>query len=701
MKLNRRQLLLLVLAGGLLQTAAYYFSGVMASPGNFVSIPQPDTLLYCQSARMIAEGQPFVFTPGDLPSTGCTSHLYPFLLAVPYLLGVKGDALLTAGFVLNAGFYLLFLLAWTTVFWKLDGREDKAVAKLAAVLGVLCGQSAICAFSQSDTGLFMGLSASLAAALFHGHLATFGILLALAPWARPEGMLLGGLFAGALVVRRFTGDHPSKGEWACATVCMFSCAGVFALNWALTGIFSFQSVAYKGYFKEVPLPVALSLTAQDCLKMVKTLFFGIPEKAPRDFFYLPVFSAVFAWTGIFRRDWRKPWPLLWLFAAAGASVAIVASSMWQDTNFDRYLAWLFPLWFFLMAEGAVWVSGRFAVFKPLPASLLLAPQAFFAVVLIAIFYGTSQENGYDYEFAKEANALLSKEAKIGTIKGCGLSYALQGHRMVNLIGIYSPDFFRPDYWMSLELLKHRPDLRFDVWCFPGSEPPDYCGVPLRSLCGKTLLIAQNGGTFQETDWNVLDKALFPFSREQKEKRPLDRIIDRVKGLIAENQSEASAPVLVDAIDVGYSEDEKRAGYVAESRHYRLYYPPFMMEGVHDGKWILDGGRAVIGWDAMTFHATPGGDTEVVMRTASRVKTEVRTAGIREQKVTFDSPLKLRVKVDDVEVGVFTCPIESSSNTFSEVAFTIPGALIRRSDPRLEIYGDRAVFGYWFYQKATK
>lgn len=687
----------MVLAGGLLQAAAYYFAGVMASPGNFVSIPQPDTLLYCQSARMVAEGKPFVFTPGDLPSTGCTSHLYPFLLSIPYLLGAKGDALLTAGFVLNAGFYLVFLLAWAAIFWKLDGREDKWTAKLAAALGVLCGQSAICAFSQSDTGLFMALSAALAAALFHGRIATFGVLLVLAPWARPEGMLLGGLFAAALAVRRFIGDRPSKGEWGCVAAWAVSCAGVFALNRALTGIFAFQSVAYKGYFKEFPLPTALSLTAQDFMKMAKALFLGISEKAPRDLFYLPVLGAVFAWTGIFRRDWRKPWPLLWLFASAGACVAVVASSMWQDTNFDRYLAWMVPLWLFLMAEGAVWFSevlanhiqadrvtsprcrnpegaegtSLYTRFNPIPSCLLLASQGFFAVVLLSIFYGTSLEDGYDYEFAKEANALLPAEAKIGTFKGCGLSYALQGHRMVNIGGIYSPDFFRPDYWMNLELLKHRPDLRFDVWCFPGGENPDYYGVSLRSLCGKTLLMASDGGTFRETDWRSLDAASAPF-------KPLSTNV-------------------VDKIDVGYSEDEKRAGYLAESRHYRLRYPPFMMEGTHDGKRMLDGGRAVVGWDSMTFRATPGRDTKVVMRTAARVKTEVRVAGVREQKVTFDSPLKLRVKVDGEEAGVFSCPMENASNTFSEVSFTIPGALIRHSSPRLEIYGDRAVFGYWFYQ----
>ena len=103
---SRRTLTTLMLCIGLIQVAAYYLAGTLASPDGSMAVPQPDTLLYCQAARRIAEGHPFSFSEGAAACTGTTSVLYPFILAIPYLLGAKGDALLTAGFILNALFYI-------------------------------------------------------------------------------------------------------------------------------------------------------------------------------------------------------------------------------------------------------------------------------------------------------------------------------------------------------------------------------------------------------------------------------------------------------------------------------------------------------------------------------------------------------------------------------------------------------------------
>ena len=58
-----QRLKILLFLGGL-QILAYYFVGSMLTPRPFsVACPQPDTLLYCQSAKQIALGQPFVFSP--------------------------------------------------------------------------------------------------------------------------------------------------------------------------------------------------------------------------------------------------------------------------------------------------------------------------------------------------------------------------------------------------------------------------------------------------------------------------------------------------------------------------------------------------------------------------------------------------------------------------------------------------------------
>ena len=102
---SRGTLVKLMLAIGILQMAVYYLAGAMVRSDGGMAIPQPDTLLYCQAARRVAEGAPLSFSPGTAVSTGTTSHLYPFVLAVPYLLGCRGDFLIRAGFFLNGLFH--------------------------------------------------------------------------------------------------------------------------------------------------------------------------------------------------------------------------------------------------------------------------------------------------------------------------------------------------------------------------------------------------------------------------------------------------------------------------------------------------------------------------------------------------------------------------------------------------------------------
>ena len=106
----KRQVVPLMLLIGLLQVAAYYVAGATIRSDGGVPIGQPDTLLYCQAARRIVEGHPFSFSEGSLASTGTTSVLYPFVLAALGFFGANGDTLILAGFLLNAAFYMLFLL---------------------------------------------------------------------------------------------------------------------------------------------------------------------------------------------------------------------------------------------------------------------------------------------------------------------------------------------------------------------------------------------------------------------------------------------------------------------------------------------------------------------------------------------------------------------------------------------------------------
>ena len=131
---------------GSLQVAAYLWAGLDAREGPGYALPQPDTFFYCQAARRIVEGHPFSFSEGTVVSTGTTTVAYPFVLAVPYALGCTGDAMLLAGFVLNAAFYLVFLVSWGIVIRR-KFKDDPGGGLVAGLLTALFGQVAYTVFA--------------------------------------------------------------------------------------------------------------------------------------------------------------------------------------------------------------------------------------------------------------------------------------------------------------------------------------------------------------------------------------------------------------------------------------------------------------------------------------------------------------------------------------------------------------------------
>ena len=330
----------LMLLVGVVQVALYYVAGAtIRSDGGFAAA-QPDTLLYCQAARRIVEGHPFSFSEGVAVSTGTTSVLYPFVLAIPYLLGCTGDSLLRAGFFLNASFYLVFLWAWGLVVREKFTRGVGLFA--AAALVAFSGQSAFCALAQSDIGLWMAVSSLLAAGLVLRRRVLLIPALLVAPWVRPEGAIVCCVFAAFAVFRAVRGVCVGS-RWrqlALAFAAVLSATGVFALNFALTGHVGFSSVAHKGYFSLLPFADAIARSAIDAVQMAKGVLLGLPVGAPRDFFALPLVGAAFMWLGVFVHDWRRcSWREMVFLVAAALGFLSVAASGWQGTNMDRYLVW--------------------------------------------------------------------------------------------------------------------------------------------------------------------------------------------------------------------------------------------------------------------------------------------------------------------------------------------------------------------------
>lgn len=668
----------IIICIGLLQIIIYYFIGTFETPHQFsVACPQFDTLLYCQSARQIANGQPFVFTPGDLPSTGCTSHLYPFILTIPYILGMTGPKLLLGGFIINAFFYMVFLYSWFLIIKKvLDNDKTRLVAVL---LIAFSGHAAISALNQSDVGLFMALSSSLFAAWLYEKTLLFNILLVLSPWTRPEGMMITAAIGFIYVVKYFCGVKLTKSEIISLCLGITSSLGVFIFNYYLTGVFQFHSIEYKGYFKRHGFFIALQMSLDDLVQICRHILLCIPgENANRSIYAFPLLGAVAAIFGIVAEKWdftSRYWKMATWGLACLFGITSVAVSGWQNTNLDRYLAWIFPFGIIFVAKGITVLSEKTkrTDLYYLLLSVFVIFQCISAAGFISRFAFSSRYCQQHYDSLLSMGEIIETDKTIGSAKSSS-AYALKGNRLKHLSGLYSPEFRSPSPYLNIEVLKHRPESRFDYWEFDTSRP-EIGGYDVSAIATNQIFTGIEGTALYTTSWKALDNALCPCTN----------LINRLS--------------LSARMDVGFSSDEKKASFKVFSRLQNLEYFPFVMTGTYSNtnNILIDVGIPVTGWAEMTVPLIAEKDALCIIRTTDSAKKVSWNRNNTGTVVHFKSPLRLRMSINGEMLPVVSAPIQQERQMFTDIVLSIPGKYITENENHIEIYGDHIAFCYWFYQ----
>lgn len=664
---------------GAFQIAGYYLAGALVRSDGGFAVPQPDTMLYCQAARRIAEGHPLSFSAGEAPTTGTTSHLYPFVLAVPYALGARGDALFRAGFLVHAGFYLIYLFAWGGVIRRKCPGVLRQCA--AAAMVALFGQSAFSVFSQTDIGFWMATSALLALGLAKRNPLIYGPVLAIGPWVRPEGMYcvlgFGLALAASLLPYRGLRERARRVDGLVLALGIVSALGVFVVNFLMTGSPAFSSLAHKGHLATKPLGLAVYAIASDLMTVVKPLFFGIPAKTPRDLYFIPLVGAVLMWIGVLFRNWRAScdWRELAWYVAAGGGVLSVALSGMQDMNMDRYLAWIFPTLLLFMASGAIrvreWLS-RAGGFADLPLAVLVSFAAVMAVVNMAILEQTSRHSDLKRGFAARCDAVLPPGASLGTWGSAAGAYELGERRMAHLSGIYSRPFMsRHVETGAFEKLKHEAGQRFDFFLALGEQDAVGFGAGEPFSDSEPVLVGPGGCELRRMDWSSFSAGALP------PRAPAEGMSLRAR------------------VDVAYDPDEQAAGYRVLPADDLPAFDPFYLTASNRGVRMTDCGRVVLGGDEMRVALTPGKDAYVVLRTTSHHKAALKIYAGGETDYTFANPLRMNVAVDGVLVE--QVELAYADKGFSDVSFRIPGSAIVNPVSVLSFLGDHIACGYWFYQ----
>lgn len=662
----------LLVAIGLIQIAGYWFSGAIVNGDGPLAIPQPDTALYLQSAERVAAGHPFSFSEGTAVSTGSTTVLHPFLFSLPAVFGVHGLALVSWFFWMNAALYLVFLLGWGAVISK--HIADVRAKQVAVVLLGLFPQPAYASMAMSDIGLWLGVSGLFAAALAYDKRWLYGALLVLAPWVRPEGMVLAIAFAvivfGLLL---FSKRDLRPFDCALSVVGIVSVAAVFGLNYSLTGTFQFSSVARKGYFYDEPFSSALSNSFNDLMQMARAFFFGQTSGTPRQYYMIPIVGGIMFWIGAFVHDWRGRgcWRKYVLPVAMLGGLWTVATSGWQNTNMDRYLAWIMPLVVMLMSEGYAFVSGKL-VSRTAGVVILSFPLLFAAassVVFWSIYNSAAHHNDQLMKFGVELDKVLPADASLGLTRHSGIAFPLRTRRIASMTSVYSPEFASHLVPENLETLKNHPEKRFTHWLFAAG---DGHSEELRSTQSEVVMIGIDS-TVAKADWKIFDRAAAVPT-------------NGVAGL-----------ELVFRVDVGDPDDEAVSMYEVNSRYGLRPMRAFSAIADIGGEKGIESGRVILGFDEMFVPLSPNRDTTVVMRTLRKAHSCIRGWLEPDFGMSFDFGESQRLELSVKGVRASVCEYNVASDVFEDVVLHIPGSAISDTVSRIAFLGDHIACCYWFFQ----
>ncbi len=539
---------------------AYVVGGLRVTDGVLL-MPLDDTYIHFQYAHQLAAGQPYVYNPGLPPTSGATSFLYPYVLAVGDLAGFRGLAL--GAWAIFIGWVALTISMMLVHRLTRSGGAPEGIA-WGVTLAFAGGASAWHAFSGMETLLvillLLGTFDALRSAWAIGTPAT---LTALTVWAcalaliRPEGgwFAVAAVGSAAWANRRMVRLQPRFGALLLLPIVAL---GVQPLvNLLLTGSAVASGNAAKSIFGAVPfdLGTVLARWVQQTVRIGWEALSGVDS---RGVWYmlplLPLLAAFGVWNAPRGQRTRLAVLLLMWLGGGAVLVATLDTAFW---HFKRYqmplLALLFPLAGWGLAGW--WQRGR--VVRWLTGVLVgvwvLAAAGMAAQFAYAYQLNVGYVNAQPYAMARWLAANTAPEVTVAVHDTGMMRY--QGRRnTLDMVGLTTPG--AAEYWrsgpgaMAEFVMRRRPD-----WI--ASYGPGH-GFGLGMLAD-TSLFGAPVASFEVTldnRYNVALAATF-----QGVYRPDWTAADRRSAIWQPSSQQYSAGMLLmDSLNVGDVADEQAHAY---------------------------------------------------------------------------------------------------------------------------------------------
>lgn len=690
----RRDLITALILFGVVGGAAFLFLSGGARRAAPI-LPLDDAYIHLQYARSIAEGHAFRYNPDQPPTSGATSLLYPPILAVGYVAGLRGESLSWWALAIGG-------LSWLASTWYVyriaasnGGPFAHWVGVAMAVAFALHGALGFAFLSGMETGLFTAVCLLTLWNVARNQTQNALLSGAFAALIRPEGGVIG-VGTALYFALRPSGGKAIRQYGALFALPMAAFAAQPLLNLALTGSPSATGLQAKAYLYNIPpdLGAMLGAVMANMGRIWQELITGVSVVDGEYRTALVTLAALltlgFGLLNAIRT--RRPNSAVlvgvWLLGLTVA-VSVLETAFWQ---FKRYqmpmLALLFPLaaWPFaaLTRRGAGAGLARLAA---LAGIALIVADSWRALTVFSAYYAENTREVAESQFpmAQYISVALPPTAVIG-VHDIGVMRYFGGHTTYDVIGLTTPGAaaawrhgpgaayelmarspYRPDYFAiypdarGLTYFADTSLFRQKLAEFPSTQPT-------RNIASAT----NSGQNVYKADWTHAAAAAQPH-------QPYTLIATRGMAQIAAlNVADLDSEK---AYQYRWWQSVAQAGFPSEV--YELDYiacgePPCR---------ALDGGRLINGGEEF------------------QVSVEVGKAAIWAMRVHPRDALNVRLFANDADLGVRVIP--AVPGQWLEIATLIPADNVIGSVLRLRVQVERPPdsagfympYYHWVYQGA--
>lgn len=590
---------------------AFVASMLHYTRGN-LSPPLDDTLIYFQYAKQIAHGHIFVYQNGDQATSGATSFLYPFVLAVGYLAGFRGDKLVEFGLLLNAG----FLVAATLLTFAIARRlANDTAGYVAAALVAINGQIAWTFFSLMEIGLHTMLLLVvfylyLRAKEQRGYLAPFVVTLVVLAWVRPEQTILAILIGLAWAVDEYFDPlrRVTLRSLAPAAAALLATLAYFSIMQALTGAWRTNTYTVQSVLADPNLS-RLAAVARISNTFTEHIRFAFTTLGPPYVATAVALLFLFASASLVADDWAERRltmrTILPVFTVAG--IATASLEKFAQFQMHRWQAPYEPLIILISVYG-LWTLPRYLpAVAPLvwPAAGILLVTTSIASAATVSEYG---ENSADIYFQQTAAAIWLRNSTPAdttvALNDAGAMPYYGRRRIYDLIGLVSRgsgEHFREGSASVFERLER----------LPADQRPNL------------FIIYPRGFEFANPTYGFLKQVnSFSLARSTIAADPAAIVYTPDYTIFSSGDdphdlpAEVASATVVDALDVADLEDERAHGYAWRQREVGVTLDQAMATLPEGGvAKVIDGGRRISGRENFTLNLRdPSKPWSVVMRT---------------------------------------------------------------------------------------